>query len=201
MLYFVRGLIMNISQEEARASLSTVRDIMNQTRRAIASAYANPLLILWGVLWIIAFTAAHFYLTYAFHIFMTMAAIGGAGTAVIFRIFHTKAPIQEASGPKLGWRIAAFWILLYVYVIIWLFLLTPFNGLQCNAVISTAAMFGYVVIGLWFDSRFMIALGLVVTFATLAGFYLLTSYYCLWMALIGGGALLGTGLYIRLRWR
>jgi hypothetical protein len=192
---------MNVSKEEARASLSTVRDVMSQTHRAIASAYANPLLILWGVLWIIAFTAAHFYLSYAFHILMAMGVAGGAGTAVIFQAFHTKASIQEASGPKLGWRIAVFWILLYVYVAIWLSLLTPFNGLQCNAVISTAAMFGYVVIGLWFDSRFMIVLGLVVTVATLAGFYLLTGYYCLWMALIGGGALLGTGLYIRLRWR
>jgi hypothetical protein len=192
---------MNVSQGEAQASLSTVQDVMDQTHKAIASAYANPLLILWGVLWIIAFTAAHFYLTYAFYIFIGMAAVGGAGTAVIFRAFHTKAPIQETSGPKLGWRIAVFWILLYVYVVIWLFLLTPFNGLQCNAVICTAAMFGYIVIGLWCDSRFMITLGLVVTVAMLAGFYLLTGYYCLWMALIGGGALLGTGLYIRLRWR
>ena len=192
---------MNVSQEEAQASLSSVREVMNSTHRAIASAYANPLLILWGVLWIIAFTSAHFYLPYAFHIFMAMGVVGGAGTAVIFRVFHTKAPIQEASGPKVGRRIAAFWVLLYTYVVIWLFLLTPFNGLQCNAVFSTAAMFGYVVIGLWFDSRFMIALGLVVTAATLAGFYLLTGYYCLWMALIGGGALLGTGLYIRLRWK
>jgi hypothetical protein len=192
---------MNVSQEEAQASLSTVRDVTTRTHRAIASAYANPLLILWGVLWTIAFTAAHFHLSYAFHIFMAMVAAGGVGTAIIFRVFHTKAPIQEASGPKFGWRIAAFWISLYVYVVIWLFLLSPFNGLQCNTVLSTAAMFGYVVIGLWFDSRFMIVLGLVVTVATLVGFYLLTSYYCLWMASIGGGAILSTGLYIRLRWR
>jgi len=192
---------MNVSQEEAQASLSAVRDVMDQTHRAIASAYANPLLILWGALWIIAFTTAHFYLAYAFYIFMAMAVIGGAGTAVIFRVFRTKAPIQETYSPKLGWRIAVFWILLYVYVVIWLFLLTPFNGLQCNAVLSTAAMFGYVVMGFWFGSTFMIVLGLAMTGVTLVGFYLLASYYCLWMAIMGGGTLLGTGLYIRARWR
>jgi len=192
---------MNISQEDARKSLSTVQDVIVQTHRAIASAYANPLLILWGVLCIIAFTAAHFYLAHAFYIFMVMNVVGGIGTAVICWVFHSKAPIQDSSYPRIGWRIALLWILLYVYVNIWLFLLAPFSGLQCNAVICTAAMFAYIVIGLWFDSPFMIVLGLAVTVATLVGFYLLTPYYCLWMALTCGGATLGTGLYIRLRWR
>ena len=192
---------MNISQEDARESLSKIQDVMVQTHRAIASAYANPLLILWGVLWITAFMASHFYLVYAFYIFVAMAIVGGVGTAVIFSIFHTNAPIKDTSSPRMGWRIAVFWISLYTYTTIWLFLLAPFKGLQCNAVISTAAMFGYVVIGLWFGSYFMVVLGLIVTVATLVGFYFFTSYYCLWMALIGGGAILGTGLYIRLRWR
>jgi len=193
--------MMNVSQKNARESLSAVQDVRVRTHRAIASAHANPLLILSGVLWIIAFTAAHFYLAYAFYIFLAMIVVGGIGTAVICRIFHSKAPIKDVSSQKVGWRIALFWVLFFVYVTIWLFLLAPFTGLQCNAVISTAVMFAYVVIGLWFGSYFMVVLGLAVTVATLVGFYLLTDFYHLWMALMGGGALLGTGLYIRLRWR
>ena len=192
---------MDVSQKEARASLSTVRDVMNQTHRAIASAYANPLLILWGVLWIVAFTTTHFYLAYAFYIFMTMAVTGGVGTAVICWIFRSKAPIQETTGSKLGLRVAIFWIFLCVYIPIWLILLAPFSGIQCNAFICTASMFAYIVMGLWFDNRFMIVLGLVLTAMTLVGFYVLRDFYCLWMAFVGGGSLLGTGLYIRLQWR
>jgi len=192
---------MNVSQEDARASLSTIRNVSVQTRRAVASAYANPLLMLWGVLWIIAFTAAHFYIGYAFQIFMAMAVVGSVGTAIVCWLFHSKAPVRDDPSERIGWRIAAFWILLYVYVTIWLFLLAPFSGMQCNAFISTAAMFAYVVMGLWFNSCFMVVLGLAMTGVTLAGFYFLTSYYCLWMAIMGGGALLGTGLYMRARWR
>ncbi len=192
---------MNVSQEEAQVSLSAVRDTTVRTHKAIASAYANPLLILWGMLWIIAYTTTHFYLYYAFHIFTAMAAVGGLGTAIIVWVFHSKGPIQETSSPRLGRRIAIFWILLCVYIPIWLFLLAPFSGLQCNAFICTASMFAYIVMGLWFDSRFMIILGLALTAATLVGFYILRDFYCLWMAFVGGGALLGTGLYIRLRWR
>jgi len=57
------------------------------------------------------------------------------------------------------------------------------------------------VMGLWFCSYFMVLLGLGVTAATLIGYYLLTPYYCLWMAAMGGGALLATGVYIRVCWR
>jgi hypothetical protein len=192
---------MNVSREDAQASLSTIREVTIQTRRAVASAYANPLLILWGTLWIIAYTATHFYIAYAWQIFIAMAVVGSVGTAIVCWLFHSKAPFRDDPSERIGWRIAAFWILLGVYIPIWLFLLAPFSGMQCNAFISTAAMFAYVVMGLWFNSRFMVVLGIAVTGATLVGFYFLSSYYCLWMAMMGGGALLGTGLYIRVRWR
>lgn len=193
---------MNVSQEDARASLSTIQGVRIQTKKAAISAFANPLLILWGILWIIAFTATHFNIEYGGHIFKAMSVVGSVGTAIIFyQLFHSKAPFRDDPSEHLGWRIAALWILLYVYTTIWLFLLTPFNGMQCNAFLSTAAMFAFVVMGLWFHSTFMVILGLALTGITLMGFYLLTSYYCLWMAIMGGGSLLGTGLYIRVRWR
>lgn len=57
--------------------------------------------------------------------------------------------------------------------------------MQLNAVFSTVAMFGYIVIGLWFSSYFMVWLGLAVTATTLIGFYFLPYYYCLWMVVTG----------------
>jgi len=193
---------MNVSQDDARASLSTIRDARIQTQRAAISTYASPMMILWGTLWIIAFIATHLYIEHGQHIFTAMNVVGIAVSAIIFyQLFHSKPPFREDPSERLGWRIAALWILLYVYVIIWLFLLAPFSGMQCNAFISTAGMFACVVMGLWFKSTFMIVLGLVMTGVTLVGFYLLTSCYCLWMAMMGGGSLLGAGLYIRVRWR
>ena len=192
---------MNVSQKDAQDSLAAVKETMTKTHKAIASGYASDLLIMWGLLWAMAFTATHFYLDHAFYIFMAMGVIGGIGTYIFVHIFRSKVPLKDDSSPKVGWRIWLLWIFLFIYIIIWLSLLAPFNGLQCNAFICTAVMFAYIVIGLWFGSYFMVVLGLAVTAATLVGFFLLTSYYCLWMAPMGGGALLGTGLYIRFRWR
>ena len=60
---------MNVSQENARASLSAAESVMVQTKKAIASSYANPSLIMWGILWILAYTITNFYYIYAFYIF------------------------------------------------------------------------------------------------------------------------------------
>ncbi len=192
---------MNVSKEDAQASLSSVQSAMDQTRKALTSSYVNPSLIMWGLIWIIAFTTAHFNLAYAYYIFIGMSIIGGVGTALICRVSHSKASVKDTSANPYASRITALWIFLCIYIIIWLFLFAPFTGIQCNAFICTTVMFTYIVMGLWFNNRFMIVLGLAITAATLVGYYLLRNYYCLWMALVGGGAIFGTGLYIKLRWR
>jgi len=189
------------SPESAQDSLAVIEQVMAQTHKAIASTYANPLLVLWGILWVVSFTAAQFYLAYADYIFWSMGAIGGVGTFIIFRISRAQLSVRSELRFRIGRRILWSWILLYAYVFIWLAILAPFNGLQINAVCSTAAMFAYIMIGLWVGSYFMVWLGLAVTAMTLIGFYFLGHYYCLWMAVTGGGVILCTGLYIRLRWR
>ena len=99
-------------------------------------------------------------------------------------------------------RTVLFWPLVFVYACVWLNIVKPNNGLEVNAFLVTVIMFAYVVMGLWFDSWIMTALGLVVTAFTLVGFFLVpTANYCLWMAVTAGGSLLGTGLFMKLWWR
>jgi hypothetical protein len=192
---------MNVSNEDAQASLAAVTETMIRTRKAIAAGYSSPLLILWGLLWVAAYTASHFYLKYADVIFEAMAGVGLLGTFFVLRRVKQTMPVKEPAEEKLNWRIGGLWWLLFIYAFIWLNLFRPVNGMQMNAFISTAVMFAYVIIGLWFAAYFMVWLGLAVTATTLIGFYLLTPYYCLWMAVTAGGLLLGTGLYLHAKWR
>lgn len=193
---------MNISEEEARNSLEQIHTVAGQTRRAIASSYASPLLILWGLIFVVAYTGTHFFGAWASHIWTVLDAIGVIGTFLIcWRQFRSAKPTKISPGEKIGWRIFWFWALLFVYVFFWLKILAPLSGVQLNAFLVTIIMFAYVAKGLWLESYFLVWLGLAVTGITLLGFYVIpTGYYCLWMAPMGGGALLGTGLYIRFRW-
>ncbi len=190
-----------LNGENAQESLAAIENIMKQTRKAIASSHANSLLILWGVIWVVNNTVLQFYPDYAHYISWGFVAVGMFGTFLIHHISHTQPSIRSEHRLRIGRRILCSWILLYAYVFIWLAMLAPFNGLQINAVCSTAAMFAYILIGLWVGSYFMVWLGLAVTAMTLIGFYFIPHYYCLWMAITGGGAILCTGLYIRFRWR
>jgi hypothetical protein len=189
------------SPESAQDSLAAIENTMLRTRKAVAASYSSPLMILWGLLLTIAYTAAYFYLKYAAAIFWTMAGVGTAGSLLVWSVLLRKIPFKEPAEEKINLRIWAFWWLLLLYIFIWLGLLSPFNGMQMNAFIITAIMFGYIIQGLWFTAYFMVWFGLAVTAATLTGFYFIPHYYCLWMAFMCGGVTFCTGLYIRLRWR
>ncbi len=194
---------MNVSDEEAQNSLDQIQAVTRRTRKTIAASYDSGLLIMWGLIWLIAFMGTHFFVAWAWHIWMVLVGIGVTISFVVgWNQFRLANPIKTPAAEKVGWRIFWFWSLLFVYMFIWLSILRPNHGIQVNAFICTTVMFAYVVTGLWSKSSYMLWLGLAVTCITLVGFYLIPpGYYCLWMGPMAGGALLGTGLYIRLFWR
>jgi hypothetical protein len=190
------------SMEEAMESLAVIKDATEQVRKAIASTYTSPILILWGLMWVIQFTLSYFYLVWVYQIFMYFNVIGIVGTIWICRRGTAKALIKIPASKKMGWRIFWFWALLFAYSFVWLNIMSPYSGLQMNAFLCTAVMFAYIIMGLWFAGYYMVWLGLAITCTTLIGFYLIPhSFYCLWMALMAGGVMLITGLYIRFRWK
>ena len=71
---------------------------------------------------------------------------------------------------------------------------------KISAYWATVPMFAYIIMGLWLD-RFFLVLGTLVTLATLAGYYFITDYFFLWMAVVGGGSLVAGGVFIRKNWK
>jgi hypothetical protein len=193
---------MNISREDAEATLAEVESVQKQTIHLLAASYASPILMLWGSIWIVAFLGSHFWVQQAGYIWIALSMAGGIATFFIcWRQFKKTGPTKSRDASTLGRRIFWFWILLLGFIVLWLKILPAQNGMQMNVFICTASMFAYVVMGLWLESRFLMWLGLAVTGIALLGYYPLREYYNLWMAVTGGGAIFGTGLYIRLRWR
>jgi hypothetical protein len=76
----------------------------------------------------------------------------------------------------------------------------PLNSKQMAMVIILFAMLGYLAMG-FLMSIAIVKLALFVT-AVACGAYLLPgNYFFLGMALLGGGTMIGSGLYIRSKWR
>jgi hypothetical protein len=177
--------------------------VVTHTRKTIAASYDGVMLMMLGLIWILGILGTHFFLRWVWWIWMVLSGIGGIVTFLYsWRQFRSANPVKVPAAEKIGWRIFLFWTLLFVYISIWLSILKPNHGIQLNAFICTAIMFAYIVTGLWFKCYYMVWLGIAVTCTTLVGNYVIPKgYYCLWMALTGGVAIFGTGLYIRMFWK
>jgi len=213
---------MEISREEAQDALQQAIETAERTRKLLASRGADALFIVWGAVWFIGYIGIEIAprlfavfargtnldskaIAYAINgLWLVLIALGIVLSVVIWRR-------RAATKTRGGFRTGCFWALLYLYVDLWLFLLWPFIkvsgaddwvrfGRHMGAIGATVPMFAYVIMGLWLD-HFMIWVGLAVTALTMAGLYLFPAAFWIWMAVVGGGTLAGTGLLIRNRWR
>jgi len=205
---------MDISEKEAHDSLEQIQATFGHTKKKIAAGSTAPILILWGAIWFVAYLGTYvayllefkvycLRLTSSFSIgihvtglwWMVLVLIGMAASWVLG---VKRAPVKSPHNKRWGFC----WLILFVYAGVWLSLLWPWNDYQINAFMASVPMFAYVLMGLWAD-RVLLWLGIVVTLLIIVGFFLFhfQPVFWLWMAILGGGALAGTGLYIRKAWR
>jgi hypothetical protein len=213
---------MEISPAEAQESLVQAQDAAERTRKLLACRGADALFVIWGVVWFLGYMGMEFGprlilalarggevrgATFAWTmngLWLTLIALGIAVSLVVWK---RRSPTKTRGGARVGW----FWLLLYVYVDIWIFLLWPFIKVEgaeesvrfwrhVSAIGATVPMFAYVMMGLWLD-HFMIWIGLAVTGLAVLGLFLVPNWFWIWMAVMGGGTLVGTGLLVRNRWR
>ncbi len=195
---------MHISPSEARESLSEVEDTAKRTKRMVACGGGDVLFIVWGGIWALGYLSTHFLPLVTGWVWLALVA---AGIVISVIVGKRHMPVRSPLDKRIAW----FWWLLYGYAGLWFVLLSPFievNGPEQSqmfwkhygALVATVPMFAYVVTGLWLD-HFMVWIGLAVTALAVLGLFLLQPYFFLWMAITGGGTLIGTGLAIRKRWR
>ncbi|MFQ5615402.1 MAG: hypothetical protein ACE5GO_02950 [Anaerolineales bacterium] len=187
---------MNITPDEAQQSLSAIQQVTTQTRRAVAHGGGPYFMFIWGGVWFLGFLTSHFLASAALlgGIWTTLSGLGMVAT------FLTGARLGRRVHGPLGARIGLFWLALTGYGVLWVWLTRPTSGEQMSMMIVTIAMFGYVVMGLWLGGIFA-WVGLGTTALALLGYFLFPTYFNLWMAFLGGGALVGSGVYILRRWR
>lgn len=77
----------------------------------------------------------------------------------------------------------------------------PKRGIKTSLLISLFAMFGYVTSGILYRSFFLSGFGVLITVLITVGYLFLPAWFNLWMAALGGGSLIATGLYMRYAWR
>jgi hypothetical protein len=181
---------MPITNVEAQEAL---RDI-TRTSRASATTYgyqhASPHLFIWGVVWILGYGLS--YLRPQFG--ATWPVLVLAGTAASFWIGWKSRP-RESKG--YDWRYAATALAAFVFIAAIFAIMPPRTDAQAGAFFPILIALLYSLVGIWTRGARMLVAGIAVAALTLGGYFLLPQYFTLWMAVIGGGALILGGIWLR----
>lgn len=176
---------MSLTPQDASLALHDIAQAESRSAMLRGYEHAAPHLIAWGVLWAIGYGLTNFFPLHANAIWSVVIPIG------------VLADVAAMRGARPGtWRYlaatgAAFGFMLALFAV-----MAPVSGRQIAAVIPLFVALIYVLRGIWAGPRHVVA-GAAVAALTLAGFFLLTAHFLLWMAVVGGGALILAGLWLR----
>jgi hypothetical protein len=189
---------MDISASEAEEALAAIQTMIERTRRAISHSGAYAFLIVWGAVWLLGFLSSYFLSNdIAGRIWMGLDILGGVLSAVIGVRMNRR--IRSPSAAMTGRRIAWFWLLLFLYCVAAIGVAWPVSGKQIAMFIILFVTIGWMAMGLLL-SLTSFWWGLAITTLALLGYFLLPDVFYLWMAILGGGGMIGLGLFIRSRW-
>ncbi len=187
-----------VDRKEADALLRDVAGTEKRVREFLVYSHTGDHLTLWGVIWLVGFGGTHVLATmhlgrWIGPLWLTIDVIGAAGSALI----ATRSAKNKAGR---GWVPMSFQPLLAVLATIafgtlWSSL-GHFGWREEIAFYPTLFGFLFFVAGLWAGRALAIG-GVLVTALTLAGYYWTGAWFDVWMAFVGGGALIAGGFWLR----
>lgn len=182
---------MSLSSQEAAESLSQAEQAGRRSKQAYFYHRSSPHLIMWGIIWVIGYGGTGLIHEYANPLWAALVIIGCIGGVILVRC---RKPDGSTSGPY-AWRFAALWAIILFFVFATYAILQPHSGRQLAAYPALITGVVYMALGLWTGLRYVIS-GIVVVTLTLVGFFYIEPIF-LWFALVGGSAMILTGLWFR----
>lgn len=180
-----------IQRQEAASALKEIATAEQHSGQAYHYQKAAPHLFLWGVIWMIGYAVTyvrpHWYLVWLF-----LTVFGACGSFWVGRNAHSKG-----SQSSFGWRYALTFITVFLFIEALFTILPPQSGRQIDAFFPLLIALWYVLMGLWMRAGRMVVLGLVLGLLTVGGYFWLQHFFVLWMAGVGGGALILGGFWLR----
>jgi hypothetical protein len=177
---------MVLSSHDAAGALRDIEAAQAHSAKLHGYARSSPQLLLWGVLWVIGYGLQDLFPAHAGAIWGAIVPVGLiAGFAAL-----------RGAGHEVGWRYGAVALTLVAFFAAVFLVLWPVNPRQQAALIPLGVAAAYVIIGIWRGPRY-VTTGIAVAALTLVGFFLLKQHFFLWMAGVGGAALILAGIWLK----
>lgn len=180
---------MTLSREQAQLALQDMEHMASRSATLYKYIRMSPHLLLWGCVWLVAYGLSDLWPGKTGLIWLVADSIGAAASIYIGRV-------QGRSIDQSGRRTGPVILTTVAFVMATFAILPPHSSKQIAAFIPLVVAAVYILLGIWHGRRLVIT-GVLIGMLTLLGFFMLHSHFNLWMAAVGGGALILTGIWLR----
>jgi hypothetical protein len=184
---------MSISKDEAAQALIDVHAASGRVRQADAYGRAAPFLIIWGIVWLAADLAWQF--APGFRYAWPVASLTGFAASTVMGFMLPREAVGPGERPA-GLRHYVSWLIVVALIFSLFLVMRPSDGRQVHTVFALVFGYIYLIAGVWVGWR-VAALGVALVALSFFGFLGLGLWYPLYMGIVGGGALILGGLWLR----
>jgi hypothetical protein len=182
---------MGISRTEAASALTDIERTAGRSRELKGYQIAGPILMVWGVVWAIGYSAMGLLPVERWGLVWLPLDVAG----MVATILLSRRPRGNGK-TGMGWRIGVGSVAVVAFYAATLTLFQPASmeaGLAYPGVVTGLI---YAMVGVAFMPRFL-WIGAGVFAASLVGYFLFQPWLAFWMAAVGGGGLILSGLWLR----
>lgn len=184
---------MNISPSDAESALASIRETETHMRKALNASGGAYQIIIWGAIMAIGYTLNHFAdrlpLAWVAGPWIVMSVLGNILSVVI------SIRMGRMFRHPMAARIGSLWAVFLVFGLIGAFFVHPSDPREINLLIYLLVMLWLAVMGLWLRLS-LLWISLAVTGLLVFGYFVLPNYFFLWLAIVGGGTMIGSGLLL-----
>jgi hypothetical protein len=188
---------MVLTSQQASETLGEVAAA--QRKASVLQGYAKsaPHFTLWGLIWVAGYAGTELLPAQAGLLWLTLDVIGIAGSFMMVRA--NAAASERSAAYSRPAQSASFLICVLAFVAFMgaaYYIMRPHTNAQFGAFPPLVMALLYTVVGSRAGTRW-VAIGVAIGVLTVVGYALLREHFMLWMAFVGGGALLLTGFWMR----
>ena len=181
-----------IDRKEASAALSEIDDMVQRVRQSRIYELASQFMVVAGVFVVVGNLATYVEPRYSAVIWPAVNVLTIAISAIISVYDHRRTGLRSFDA-----RVLIAIVLFYGFGVLCSVVLAHYGPREMGTFWPIYFMLFYCIAGLWFGRAFIV-IGLAITVLTLVGYFFITGFiFLLWMAVVNGGGLIVSGLWMR----
>ena len=185
---------MKITKNDAESALRDAGKAEEQSLTLYHYELTSPYLLLWGILWIIAGIISALSPDNARMGWLIVDAIGIVASGYL--VIGDARRLAKYNARSEGLRYMATVIVITVFLTMTFTIFNPVSGIQIQSFMTVLIATIYMIIGLWTGYRLTV-IGAVLAVLVVSALFLAPAQFPLMVSILGGGALILGGLWMR----